>query len=115
MVKKQMKVALMEYESKLEQNLLRNPEKFWQNIKNKKAETSASDELTFKSQILNNKNDIVNAFANHFASVYSKQTNDQITVSTTNSGNEIRLYKITAADVREAIKKPQAEKVPRSR
>lgn len=73
-LKIQINLAKREFEIEREEGINQNPNNFWNYVRNKKSSNNNPKVFVHEGRTLTSKNDICEAFANHFQSVYSPIT-----------------------------------------
>ena len=102
------------YEISLEQELVENPMKFWRYINTKKTGTSDTSSKIYQGQEVCSAQEIVNAFARHFSSVYTTETSevptDDLKEEDYGISQSVKIDEIQQCDVSWAIRKMKAKK-----
>lgn len=98
---------------KTERNMISDPKTFWSFVNNKKGETRIPGIMKYQGQSLDNSNQIVNAFATHFESVYkiNKPVISKQSSSNHNNTSTLHIASFSEHEIISAIKSLKSRKL----
>jgi hypothetical protein len=101
-VKREIDVAFRDYISKVQENLVGDPKKFWSFVNNRNGRSRIPSRMSNGGHSLNSFSEIVNSFATHFKNSY--HTADAPANLIDDLGNAtLHLYTVSDADILESI------------
>lgn len=104
-IKRQVDTAYRQYASNIENEISRDPSKFWSFVQCKRNKSRIPGTLVYNDEIFDTPQNIVNGFANFFSSIYTQSNHLLMNNLISYHCNSINIIRITEDDILKAIKK----------
>jgi hypothetical protein len=101
-VKREIDVAFRDYISKVQENLVGDPKKFWSFVNNRKGRSRIPSRMSNGGHALNSFSEIVNSFATHFKNSYDTADAPANLIDVLGNAT-FHLYTVSNADILESI------------